>query len=609
MDSYSASIVKRLSLTAGFFALIIAIVSAYLSPANGFELSIYQSTPSTFWVGIGTALLISIIVVFSETSDQYHKTGILLGGLTMLSVTALPIKRGYYFNGETDALTHLGLAVDLKSELLSAIDLRYPVIHTLGTIISITSGLGLRNTLLLLVPIFVAIYFIFIPLVVKALTTNQRATNIAIFSAFLLLPINHISGHMQVHPTSQAVMYAPMILYIFVRVAKEPKWQFTIVFVIISLMYVLLHPQQAANFVLFFGTIVIIQYLYYMISRAEYDTLIVQPLFALVGVFSILLWLWIERLDAFEYSISTVIETIFTFFRDDIAGESIQTRAVSLTEVGGSVEEVFLKLFFVSLIYCILAGLLLLFSGFQLLRGNKRNNKKRILQPDDRVQSQLYSYFAAGLITLLLLFIVYLASGISDQYFRHYAFIMTIITILGAVALANVIGTFMDDRTARSVLMVLFIIFMILTLPIVFSSPYIYQSSDHVTQAQMSGFETAIESQADHPFEHVRSPVDRYGDAIEGYTERHSSEYYREGVRRGGVPDHFGNQSLQTHYNSSFYLAVTETDRVRDPVLYQGLRFSHDDFDYLERDSKIQRVISNGEFDMYYVEIERAIGG
>ncbi|GAB6878846.1 hypothetical protein JCM17823_11200 [Halorubrum gandharaense] len=79
---------------------------------------------------------------------------------------------------------------------------------------------------------------------------------------------------------------------------------------------------------------------------------------------------------------------------------------------------------------------------------------------------------------------------------------------------------------------------------------------------------------------------------------------YRDytGAYRAGVPDHFADQQLDTYYDEPKYLAVTGADRVRDPILYRGLRFTQDDLDYLDQNQRIHKINNNNQFDLYYIE-------
>ncbi|MDZ7729856.1 MAG: hypothetical protein U5K37_00840 [Natrialbaceae archaeon] len=47
-------------LSLGFLSLAVAILTAWLNPETGYEVSIYTNTPLVTWIGIGIALAIAV---------------------------------------------------------------------------------------------------------------------------------------------------------------------------------------------------------------------------------------------------------------------------------------------------------------------------------------------------------------------------------------------------------------------------------------------------------------------------------------------------------------------------------------------------------------------
>jgi len=86
-----------------------------------------------------------------------------------------------------------------------------------------------------------------------------------------------------------------------------------------------------------------------------------------------------------------------------------------------------------------------------------------------------------------------------------------------------------------------------------------------------------------------------------GNDSLNETEYYYRGCP-DGIPDHFDNRTLRTYYEEPVYIPVTEADRVRDPELWNGFRFSDADFEYLETEPGINKVQSNGGYTLYRVE-------
>ena len=595
----------RSLISIGFLALTGAIVIAHQHPATGFELSIYEGTPALFWALSASSLIISIAVVFSNVDARTRFLGGTLGLLSMTSIVALPVIRGYHWVGRSDSLSHLGTTKDMNAGLFPLVESRYPMVHTLGSILHDATGLELPHTLLILVVIFVLSFFIFVPLTVRELTDDVVPAYIGLFSGLLLLPINHLSPSLYIHPTSQAIMFAPVMLFVFFLMYRLRIARHSLLFLLLSPMYVMLHPQQAANLILFFGTIAIIMIAYDLISgfgfRRRTEWILPEVTF-----FGTVFVLWVWNLDTFWSS----LENVYMIpFEDTQPAETAVDRGLSLEQVGGTMPEVFVKLFLVSTIYAILTGIFVL--AVVLFAARLRTSESHsAFVPDGGRDRVLALYISAGLIPLLVIFALFVFGGISDQYFRHLGMLMVLGTMLGSIVLARAtrrIARRYSGRSARRSIVFVLILFVALSMPVVFASPYIYYTTDHVPEMQMSGFETSFNYQDDSiVFDDVRSSTRRYGNAILG-REIPEEAYYREDAPPG-VPDHFSNQSIHTHYNESIYIPVAESDRQADAELWQGFRFSHDDFEYMNSEPGVNRVQSNNGYALYLVVIEEDEG-
>lgn len=592
-------------LTMGFVGVGTATVVSYLNPATGYELSIYTETPISFWILISFALLISILVVFSRLDRTMTVLGAFLGGLSMTAIVLLPIIRGYHYMGTGDALGHLGTTRDLNAGRMVATEIVYPSVHTLGSIVHDLTGFELHHSLSVVVVLFVICFFIFIPLVVRELTSDVWTTYVGLFSGLLLLPINQVSPSLYAHPTSQALMYAPAFLFVFLILYRNRIVRTSMLFLLVASMFVLLHPQQAANFVLFFGVIAALQ-TGYDLYRGYHGDRWKKWVLPEVMAYSTVFWLWATNFDTFW----STLESLYTIpFRETQAAESTAQRSVSLAEVGGSLPEVFVKLFLVSLVYVLLTGLLLFLVVRRSTWSLKVGDRYDIVSDGgtlDRIDRMLLLYIFGGLVAVTILFFVYvLRGGSSDQYFRLLGFLMVLGTVLGSLTFGRIMRYVrhrLSDPAARRSIAFVLVLCLALSVPVVFASPYIYASSDHVTERQMSGYETTFEYQDESiAFDKVRQSPSRFGSAIQG-REIPREAYYREGERRGQIPDHFANRMLRTYYGEPIYVPLPEADRLQDAVLWKGFRFSHEDFEYLDNEPGINKIQANGGYDLYLVQ-------
>ena len=582
----------------GFVAVGAGTLVAHGDPATGFEMSIYAGTPNLFWICTSAALLGSVIVVFANPNRQLLATAGALGGTAMVTIVSVPLIRGYHYVGASDSLSHLGTTIDLNAGLLAMTESRYPAVHTVGSVLHDATGLAITDTLLLVVVVYILAFFVFVPLSIRQLTGNTTMTYIGLFVGFLLLPINHLSPSMYIHPTSQALMYTPVVLFTFFGLYRTRSWRSSGLFLLTGATYILVHPQQAANLLGFVCFVALFQIgldLYRGARLGRYREWIIPETIVLGVAF----WLWVRTREAFWNALEAVYMIPFT---DTTPAESTVTRSYSLTEVGGSLPEVFMKLFFVSSLFALLTVCA------ALLEFSRRHNEfssqtgTDAVSPDGGSVQSDHRYVFAGLTAIGLVFTIYVVGGISDQYFRQLGMLMVFASILGAIALGRgltAIATRQSVSVGRWAIASFLVICLVVTVPVVYSSPYIYDSSNHVTKTQMEGYETTFTHQSESiAFQNVRSSVSRYGHAIQGRDVPTSAYYDAE---TPGVPDHFSNRSLPASYEDPTYVPVTETDRTLDPVLWEGFRFSHADFQYLDTDAEINRVQSNGGYDLYLV--------
>jgi hypothetical protein len=593
------SALQKLILLGGFLLISIAVFVAWSNPANSYELSIYNSTPVLFWLLVLTALLIAI-VLSSQHYVLFRFFGIFLGGIAMLTIYALPVIRGYYFVGETDSLRHLGRTIDLNQGTISVLDSFYPALFTLGSVIVDITHLEIPHVLMLIVVIFIMLFLVFIVLTARAIYAHHTTVMIAAFSGFLLLPITHIGSHMELRPNSQGLMFASLLLYLLTINIKRNGIRYVVLFMLAAIMSILLHPQLAANIIIFMGAILVAKFSYsYLshqtISRDSYS------LFYIATMFMMLFWLRVRELRNFEDWLGQFIASLFVW--DTTSGESTRSRAASLTNLGGSVEELFLKLFLIDVFYYVAFAVLLISIVVSYTRYRDSPIIHLFVMPD--INKKIILYFAIGFIAIMALFVMWVLTGISDQYVRYYAFLMVVITVLGAVSLSCIMNNLYINfsyKLSYAVCAILLAVLLVASVPVIFSSPYIYYDSSHVTEAQIEGYETTLEYRSEGvPFDYVRSIPRTYAIAIEGSEEATQTNWYSNEENDDGLPDHFADRDLRNHVDSETYVPVTEADRVRDPVLWRGFRFSHEDFEYLDEERGINKVQSNGGYDLYYI--------
>ncbi|WP_411968993.1 hypothetical protein [Haloferax sp. YSSS75] len=591
---------SQLGLLVGFSAFLLAIGSAYISPATSYELSLYLNTPLAYWIFVGVAVTAALVISIFGDSDV-RPLSLLLGGMSVFSIAALPLIRGYYYIGAGDSLTHLGWVRDVIDGEAAISELLYPGIHSFAVLLTDVTGFSPERSLMFVVLLFVALTFAIVPLIAFEIFPREDTIVVASFSAFLLLPINTISTHLAPHTFSQAMLFSSLGIYLFLLYLTRADTNgsrfrvtsFGALLVLVGVATVLYHPMQALNlFVLLFLASVI----QVVARRRNWESPIRnhKTTYAQTGILALAFLLWTSRRDAFWSTLNAVGRAAEGYLSGapPTAGGSTVAQGASLSAIGASLPEIFAKVFLVGSVYVVLTGILVL----AVLR------HRLDAEPETGAKVQ---YLALGALGTLPFVAVYILGDIGELHFRLFGYLMLIATAVGSVAIAlglPRLASGVGIRATHVTVAVLLLLLLPAALATAFPSPYIYQPNQHVTQAELDGYGQTFElHEADLEVAAVRQGPWRYNDAIFG-TEETPRDAYDRSVPSREI------DTLNTTFARSGYLAITEYDREREIEAYKELRYTRAEFDSLDARVGVNQVVSNGDFTLYFVD-ERAING
>jgi len=590
--------VLKALLAVGFLAFTGAILVAHSRPTTGYELSMYRSTPLGFWIGTSLAGVIALIVAFAPTTPQRLRGGgFALATAAVMAVFALPIVRGYFYYGGGDSLSHLGWAREMAGAG-SAFGFIYPAVHSLAAYLSLLSGFELTYTMQFVpLVVFPLVSVVFMTLCVRYLTDSQWALPVGVATGLLLVPVNNLSIHLLAHPSSQAIMFLPLVLYLVFRFVNEPADQFAfrtptgIALGVVCVALVFIHPQESMSLVLVLGAISVVQFVYKRFrptDRIAHH----RPVYAHTLLTLLVFATWLPQHDRPIDRISFVIMR-FQEIGTTTGGEA-EAQTASLAALGGSIEELFVKLMGVTLIIGLAAAVLI---GLNML--GRLDNKTA-------GRSALVTYLTAGLVPIGLIFLVVFVADQGDHYFRFMGFMMVSVTILGAAAVAEAASRAQLSVSRKTVAIVLVVVFagmLVMQTLVVHPSPYYYQTNNQVTESSMEGYKIAFEHRNEETaYMSPRGGQRRYVDAYYGRPTARESLSFRG--YRNNINETAFNEDLASFYDSDWYLIIREADRKNEIELYEGLRFSQTGFDRLETESSIYRVQDNGDFRQYLLRNE-----
>lgn len=560
--------------------LSIGVFQAHLVPAHMYELSIYTATPLTFWVGVVSSIVTSIVFIILFKKE--YQVGLFLCTLSIIAVFSLPLIRGYYFFGEGDALTHLGDAKALRAGLFDPLNSFYPSGHILSIIIDKTLNIPIERAMLFPGLISILMFVIGVTLMIRRLYERRFTTVIAGFSALLLLVVGRNGVHFVPNMIGRLYLICPLLLAILS--ISNQDWRHYILFIISSVGLLFFHAQIMLSLVLILTGIS----LAYLIKNLQLREITIHrhTSFSATIVSGIILCTWIITKKKFANAASGLIISLIA----PSPGADSTSSVSSLRQVGGSVVEIFLKLFaphtlFVSITSTVCISTLYLF----FIKSQDRNLDE--FGDEDKLAILL----TFGLLLIFLLFVVTFVASV--HYMRYFYTAMVLVTLLGVIGVKR-LDIPSRDFSTRLITSVTLIILVISILLVAFPSPYIYLHNSQVTESQMHGYKTTFENREESiDFVKVRSPPQRYFDATRGFAMGNDQE-----ITAVKTPDHFADHQLVQYYDEKQYLPVTQADRTRDPTVYGGFRYNRSDFRYLDNQEDINKVQSNNQYDLYLID-------
>ncbi|ELY81446.1 hypothetical protein C488_01519 [Natrinema pellirubrum DSM 15624] len=584
------------TLAVGYLAVAAGLLVARANPATAYESSVYTGSPTGVWVGFALALAIAVGTALT-CRGRRQGLGIALGAMTVTAIASLPVIRNYRFLGMGDPMTHLGWTRDIVAGGTAPHELFYPGLHAIASVFHLVGGVSIERALLFGMVVLFVPFLLFVPLTVREMADSGLAVGLAAIVSWMVLPVNNIATHMAVHTNSNALFLVPPVVFAVVAYLRRRATierlplglsPFSVLLALTAIALLLVHPQQMFNVVVLIGAITGVQYLarwrFDDHPMLEHPTLAAQTLL-LGGLFG----LWALGNERFRSSAIALVSGLLT--DDTGAGNTVNQRGTSLTEIGGSLPELFVKLFLDAAIVGLIVGL------FVLVVWVRRSS----LADEPRA---FVNYVSLALVPLGGLFGAYFL-GTPTMAFRQVGFIYVLLTILAGIALAQLVGGLSKWITRPGANAVAALVLggcLVLGLLTMFASPLIYNPGQHVTPEMMSGYEDGLEHGANGT-PHVGMGYDpyRYDHGINGLAgnDTLSSASAATGTANATVFSR-GNYS-GAYPTDEYYFVYTEWDRTKEIDIYDQLNYRREALEGMDRYRGANKVISNDEFEMYAV--------
>ncbi|MDM8000355.1 MAG: hypothetical protein QUS33_10220 [Dehalococcoidia bacterium] len=593
------SIGRRTCLAVGIICLLLlaaALLIARNSPATGYELSVYASTPTLVWVFLLLAVVGGLfIIVHQVVTEDCESSRVWLAGFLVLllahvSLICVPYVRGYttWFG---DNLSHWGHIKDILSAGHFTKFNSYPVTHVMLAQVVLVTGLPLSGVANLST-CFLSLGFVLSAYLLATAVLQDRGQQLlvaAVVAAVMPFGLYHVL----LMPNGWSILLFPLLLF---AALKCEGLAYLVVALFMVVLYPFFHPLSSLMVAAALVTIVLLTLaLRYVFGRPR-KAATAPPLGRILTLAAINLAILLPWLLSFEEHVR----------RERLLWHQLLTGGADVIgSMGESLEKVDVHGLGFLILLVKMYGVELILIGAALIGGILLMRQLRSAARDVRSLGLL------SLLGLMLLFgslyLLYLVGtpglgAIGGTRLLSYTMIPT--AFLSAFCMHHFVTRRHGPRVAMGVLCVI-ILPAILSMLSLYDSPYRLRPNIQVTETEMAGMEWFIETK-DRSLgsTYIMRPPDRFAHALLGYEEsqRRRSEFSSYAPQ---IPDHFGYGEFATlgdQYTRTTYAAITRFDTVVYSTVWRKVgRFTQADFEQLQEDATVTKIYANGGLDVYLI--------
>lgn len=587
-----------LSILSFSFISLASVILAISSPANGYELSIYQAYPWYFWFFIVGGVLCSILILFMYSIYDIKGNSWILGllSLTLVYFTflLLPIFRGYalYGRGGADVLTHIGHTKTIISTGYIYKENFYPIVHILQTCLKFI-GISFEKAVVVIPSFFSMLYLLFILILAKTIGRNHHY---AIFILALASPLLFSYFHMCVHPFMICLFLMPLLLYSFhKRKLMDNTAEFSLIIALLSILVVFFHPFMTLILIMIFLMFDFSEISYrYLVKPDKYDHFRSNVNIILIIILSFLAWYLSFHL------IQNLFSKVIHQFQEPIATNYVKTLGsanISIIQTIGLIISKYgaiLLYFMIALICTILVF------------------KKFLRKKVDFTEYSYCAQFVLGIFLGMLFLLSYFV--VSDPIRALIYAILASVLMTGLVSYAMIKNEKKGTRTKIAKKLTIFsVILIVLSASVicifnVYSSPITSSANPQMSYMERNGVEFFLA----HKESNTLAASFGFSFKIENYIFGIDKAESTRSVKIFSIhlPNRFGYLENETiaksfGYNKT-YVITTEFNRIAYKSLPENTwskahRYLKEDFERLSSDSTANKVYGNSEFESWLV--------
>lgn len=584
--------------------VILALVLMHQSPAIGYELSIYASTPVLVWYLLFLSLVGGIgIVVHELATGRFQKSRIYLVGFTVILLTAvsflcLPFARNYV-TWRGDQMGHIGFVGDIASTGHVPGFNPYPITHTLLYQIVLITGSPIARVVnlntALIFPIFVLAIYLLATVVLPHRGQQLVAVLVAGGTVAALSRFNLI-------PNTWSMLLLPLLFYCYF---SRDRFPFKVLLILLLIAYPFIHPLSSLMIIAALAVMELSKPVFSRIAsrfRLQIPSWVgsrpvLWPLFLELAVFVP----WVFTREWFQSNIDALWYQLTTFSgsqQGQAMGEKLGKVDLDIFGIIGIAVKLYGELLLFGVFACL--GILLLLKQVRSGKGNTSSFRLLLVGVLFLLTCLFYVAFLVGIPG---------AEAISAPRLLVYVEI-TCIPLMG-FALWEIPSRGRFRHAAWVAVSGLIIVAAVLNVAIHHASPYQIRPGEQITRADMDGMTWFLEEKDPLVYSYyILSPPDRFSQAILGTTTTNSRQDVKY-VDLVQFEDHFGYLNpdgsdnytpLGEQYSVDIYGSINKFDKMAYQTVWQNLnRFNDDDFRMLEQDPTVDRIYSNGATDCLFI--------
>ncbi len=269
--------------TLSFLLLTLAIIAVYLSPMEGYEYSVYESTPLVFWIAIITGLAVGILlfVVYYGKSRAMWGLGlfqILFSNYLLVSFYQV---KGFMYIDRFDSMSIVGYAKDIVQSGHFPGTNYYPM----GSIMMASTGELVDQSVILMSQLFPALMFT--AYMLGMLCWARAISDHPLFAPSMMvasLPILFAGYIPTIMHQTMMVMMLPLFFYILWRCGESNRYK--VLAAVMIVFFTLGHPLVAVGIVVILATIIITEALLKRPVRT------VTPPLLLLSILALFIWVF-----------------------------------------------------------------------------------------------------------------------------------------------------------------------------------------------------------------------------------------------------------------------------------------------------------------------------